>query len=137
MLPALLAAVAVAAAGPGSRPCPADLLLAEPRLKVVRAPDRTMDNYVVTVDVKNRGSSGQTAGVMQHLELIHDGTVIGKQPVPSLGPNEDYIAAFRLQLPHAPKRSPFPVTFHYVLDSKGDAARDNCSAANDRLTVTL
>jgi hypothetical protein len=136
MLPALLATVAMTAA-PGSRPCPADLLLAEPRLKVVRSTDRALDNYVVTVDVKNRGSAGQTPSVMQHLELIAEGKVIGKQPVPPLGPSQDYVAAFRLQLPHAPQRPPFPVTFHYVLDSKGDAARDNCSSANDRLTVTL
>lgn len=136
MLPALLAAAALTMA-PASATCPTDLLLAEPRLKVVRATDRALDNYVVTVDVKNRGSAGQTPDVAQHLELIRDGTVIGTQPIPPLGPNQDYIAAFRLQLPHAQRRPPFPVTFHYVLDSKGDAARNNCSSANDRLSVTL
>ncbi|HYZ16175.1 MAG TPA: hypothetical protein VE591_07220 [Candidatus Acidoferrum sp.] len=136
MLPALLAAAAMTTAL-ASTPCPADLSLAEPRLKVVRAADRAMDNYVVTVNVKNRGNGGQTPDVEQHLELLREGAVIGSQPIPPLGPNQEYIAAFRLQLPHASKRPPFTVTFHYVLDSKGQAARNNCSSANDRLTVTL
>jgi hypothetical protein len=42
-----------------------------------------------------------------------------------------------LQLPHQRKRPPFEVVFHYVLDAKADAARNNCSAVNDRLSATL
>jgi len=133
MLPFLLAA-AVATAVPS--PCPSDLLVANPRLKVVRAAEKTRDNYVVTVDVKNRGAAAQPEGTTQHLALVRDGTVIGTQPVPALGANESYAAAFRLQLPHASKRGPFSVEFRYVLDSK-NAPRANCTSVNDRLTATL
>lgn len=135
MLPALLAAAAMTVAQ-GAAPCLADLSLANPRLKVVRSTEHGLDNYVVTVDLKNGGRAGQTPSIVQHLELIHEGAVIGKQPIPALGPRQDYVAAFRLQLPSVPKRPPFPVTFRYVLDSKG-AERNNCSSANDRLSVTL
>jgi hypothetical protein len=133
MLPALLAAAILATA---PSPC-ADLLVANPRLKVVRAANSEMDNYVVTVDVRNRGGAAQTLDVKQHLELIHGGAVIGSQPIPPLEPSQSYIAAFRLQLPHESKRRPVDVVFHYVLDRKVDAARSNCSSANDRLSVTL
>ncbi|HTJ24596.1 MAG TPA: hypothetical protein VMA36_00390 [Candidatus Limnocylindria bacterium] len=134
MLP-VLSAVAILAAAPS--PCPADLLVADPRLKVVRAANPAMDNYVVTVDVRNRGTAAQTSGVSQRLELIRGGAVIGSQPIPALGPAQDYVAAFRLQLPHESKRPPFNVVFHYVLDQKSDAARNNCTSVNDRLSATL
>jgi CARDB len=133
MLHALLAAAILATA---PSPC-ADLLVANPRLKVVRAANAEMDNYVVTVDVRNRGSAGQTSDVKQHLELIHSGAVIGTQPIPPLEASQSYIAAFRLQLPHENKRRPLDVVFHYVLDRKDDVSRNNCSSANDRLSVTL
>jgi CARDB protein len=132
MLPFLLA-LAVATAAPA--PCPSDLLVANPRLKVVRANDKARDNYVVTVDVKNRGVAAQPTGTMQHLELVRDGTVIGTQPLPAIGANESYPAAFRVQLPHQAKRAPFAVEFRYVLDSK-NALRANCTSVNDRLTAT-
>jgi hypothetical protein len=134
MLSVLVASAALVVA---QLPCPADLLVANPRLKVVRAIDRTMDNYVVTVDVRNRGVAGQTPDVRQHLEMIRGGAVIGSQPIPPLGATQDYPAAFRLQLPHQGKRAPFEVVFHYVLDSKAHAARNNCTSVNDRLSTTL
>ncbi len=134
MLSALLAVATLAAA---PRPCPADLLVADPRLNVVRAADRAMDNYIVTVDVRNRGVAGQTADVLQHLELIRGGAVIGSQPIPPLGVAQDYVAAFRLQLPHVGQRPPFEVVFHHVIDSKAGAARNNCTSVNDRLAATL
>jgi hypothetical protein len=134
MLPLLLAA-AVAVASPSS--CPSDLLVANPRLKIVRAnDDKTRDNYIVTVDVKNRGAVAQPEDTRQHLALVRDGTVIGTQSIPSLGANDDYAAAFRVQLPHQRKRGPFSVEFRYVLDSK-NASRANCTSVNDRLNATL
>lgn len=132
MLPFLLAAI-VAAAGPT---CPSDLLVANPRLKVVRARDRAFDHLIVTVDVKNRGSSGQPISTEQHLELLQNGTVLGSQPVPGLGADQTYVAAFRMRAPHQRKRDPLMVEFRHVLDSK-DAPRANCTTANDRLTATL
>jgi hypothetical protein len=133
MLPFLLAA-AVAAASP--TPCPSDLLVANPRLRVVRANDRALDNMIVTVDVTNRGVSAQLPQTQQHLELVRDRAVLGTQPIPGLGPQQSYAAAFRIQLPHQKKRAPLVVEFRYVLDSK-DAPRENCTTANDRLTATL
>ncbi len=133
MLPLLLAA-ALAAASPS--PCPSDLLVANPRLKVVRARDRAFDNFIVTVDVTNRGEREQLAQTQQHLELVQNGAVLGTQPIPGLGPKQAYVAAFRIELPHQAKRPPLVVEFRYVLDSK-DAPRENCTTANDRLTATL
>jgi hypothetical protein len=131
---AFLLAAGVAAAAPS--PCPSDLLVANPRLKVVRADDKARDNYVVTVDIKNRGTAAQPEGTQQHLALVRDGIVIGTQPLPSLGANQSYAAAFRVQLPHQARRGPFSVEFRYVLDSK-NAPRANCTSVNDRLTATL
>ena len=134
MLPLLLAA-AVAVASPST--CPSDLLVANPRLKIVRAnDDKTRDNYIVTVDVKNRGVAAQPEDTQQHLALVRDGAVLGTQSIPSLGANDTYAAAFRVQLPHQRKRGPFTVEFRYVLDSK-NASRANCTSVNDRLNATL
>jgi hypothetical protein len=133
MLPLVLGA-ALAAAEPS--PCPSDLLVANPRLKVVRAIDRSRDNFVVTVDIKNRGVAAQPAETRQHLALVRDGVTLGTQPIPALGANQSYAAAFRVQMPHAARRAPFAVEFRYVLDSK-NASRANCTSVNDRLAATL
>ena len=133
MLPYLLAA-ALANASPA--PCPADLLVADPRLKVVRARERAFDNYVVSIDVKNHGTAAQPEETKQHLELVREGAAIGSQPIPPLGSDESYVAAFRVQLPHVKKRPPFRVEFRYVLDSK-NASAANCTSVNDRLSATL
>ena len=132
MLPLLLA-YAIAAA---PTPCPSDLLVANPRLRVVRAADKAYDNYVVTIDVTNRGSAPQPNFTSQHLALVRDRVVIGTQPIPPLAANESYAAAFRVQLVHARNRAPFVVEFRYELESK-NAPRANCTSANDRLTATL
>jgi hypothetical protein len=130
---ALLVAYAAAAA---PTPCPSDLLVANPRLRVVRAADKAFDNYVVTVTVANRGSEPQPDFTRQHLALVRGGSVIGTQPVPPLAANKSYDAAFRVQLPHERSRPPFVVEFRYALDSN-NAPRANCTTANDRLTATL
>ena len=132
MLPLLLAF----AVAPAPTPCPSDLLVANPRLRIVRAADKTFDNYVVTIDVTNRGSAPQPDFTGQHLALVRDRVVIGTQPIPPLAAHESYAAAFRVQLVHARHRAPFVVEFRYVLDSK-NAPRANCTSANDRLTATL
>lgn len=126
----------LAAAVAASSPCPSDLLVANPRLKVVRARDGAFDNLIVTVDVKNRGDAGQPTSTQQHLDLLQDDRVLGSQPIPGLGAQQNYIAAFRMRVPHQRKRDPLVVEFHYVLDSR-NAPRANCTTANDRLTATL
>lgn len=132
MIPLLLAAALAAAS-----PCPADLLVANPRLKVTQGLQRGFQHYIVTVDVTNRGSGAQSEGIHQRLDLLRDGQVIGSQPVPALGASQAYVAAFRLRLPAVRKRAPLVVRFHYVLESGGDAARENCTTANDILDATL
>jgi CARDB len=130
---ALLLAATVAAS---PTPCPSDLVVANPQLKVVRALDKQFDNYIVTVDVKNQGTSDQRPGIDQHLDIVKDGNVIGTQPIPPLHANGVYPAAFRIQFPHARRRDPLTVTFHSVMADKRDV-RDNCSTDNDLLTVKL
>jgi hypothetical protein len=128
---ALLLATALTAAE-----CPSDPLIASPRLKIVRARERAFDHYIVTVDVKNDGRDAQPAGTAQHLELVQRGRVLGEQPIPVLGMQESYVAAFRVRLPHQSPRPPFTVEFRYVLDTR-NAPRANCNASNDRLSATL
>lgn len=132
MLPLLLASALTAA---GSA-CP-DLLVTNPRLKVVGGESRGYDHEIVTVDVRNHGPVSQAVGIRQRLELLKAGQLIGSQPIPSLGPDQTYVASFRLRIPHERKRRPLTVTFQYVLGGGEDAARNNCSTANDVLTVTL
>jgi hypothetical protein len=130
-MPAFMLAAALAAA-----PCASDPLIANPTLKIVRSRERTIDYYIVTLDVKNDGREPQPPGTVQHLELVQHGNVLGKQPVPVLGMKESYVAAFRVRLPHQPSRPPFVVEFRYVLDTT-NAARANCNRSNDRLSATL
>jgi hypothetical protein len=131
---ALLLTAVLAAADLGR--CPSDPLIANPRLKIVRARERAFDHYIVTVDVKNDGLQAQPAGTAQHLELVQRGRVLGAQPIPLLGMQESYAAAFRVRLPHQSPRSPFVVEFRYVLDTR-NAARADCNGSNDRLSATL
>jgi len=131
MLPLILAATVALAT-----PCPSDPLLTNPRLKVVRARDKTLDNYVVTLDVTNRGAAAQAPGIVQRLELLQNRQVIGTQPIPPLAAHETYPAAFRLQLAHKKKHPPLVVAFRYVPSGAG-ASRGNCDAANDTLNATL
>lgn len=131
MIPLLLAA-AVATASP----CPADLLVAHPRLKVTPDLQRGFQHDIITVDVTNRGTRAQRSDTRQKLDLLRDGAVIGSQPVPALGPGQVYIAAFRLRVSSAAKRTPVKVRFRYVLQY-GDPSRENCTTANDILDATL
>ena len=132
MLPLLLAATLLAA-GPA---CP-DPGLANPHLKVVRADVRGFDDYIVTVEVGNRGAAPQSAGIDQHLDLLQDGRILGSQPIPALGPKQTYVSAFRIRLPHERKRKPLAAEFRYVLADGSRSARENCSSANDALSATL
>ena len=133
MLPFLLAG-ALIAAQPNA--CPSDLLVANPQLKVVRAKDRTLDSYIVTVNVQNQGTASQRLAVNQHLDLLINQKPAGTQPIPGLGANETYPAAFRFQLAHQRHRKPVVVTFHYVMDDKPRPG-ENCTTANDQITATL
>jgi hypothetical protein len=130
MVPLLLAGMVAAASS-----CP-DLVVTNPRLKVVRAAVPGYDNEIVTVDVRNRGEVAQVIGIRQRLDLVRSDQLIGSQQIPALGPEQSYVASFRLQVPHERKRRPLTVTFRYVLDS-GESARNDCNAANNLLTATL
>lgn len=130
MLPIVLAAVLAAA-------CPADPLLASPRLKVAPAGEKGYQHLIVSINVTNRGPLPQVIGTRQHLELLRDGQLVGSQPLPALGPATAYTATFRLRVPAQRRRAPLHVRFRYVLESGGDRAREDCDAGNDVLDATL
>lgn len=132
----MIATFVAAALATTPPPCPSDPLIANPRLKIVRAREKGFDNYIVTVDVRNGGRQTQPLATRQHLELVQNGAVLGSQPVPVLGAQESYIAAFRVQLSHQAPRPPFAIEFRYVLDSR-NPAQANCNSTNDRLAATL
>ena len=117
-------------------PCPADLLVADPRLKLVHG-ERGYNHEIISVNVTNRGSAAQTAGTHQRLDLVQNGTVIGSQPIPVLGSQQSYPASFRLVVVRQRKRAPVTVQFRYVLENGADAARQNCTSVNDVLDATL
>jgi hypothetical protein len=134
MLPFVIAGALVAAQPTA---CPSDLLVANPSVTVVKAQQHGLYNYVVTVDVKNQGTAAQRKDIAQHLDVLVNNKASGTQPIPGLGANENYAAAFRFQLPR-PKHSnvPLVVTFHYVMDSKS-LPGENCTTADDTVTKTL
>ena len=132
MVPLLFATYLAAA----NAACP-DPALANPRLKVVRADVRGFDDYIVTLDVTNRGQAAQNSGVDQRLDLLQRGTVLGTQPIPALGPNQTYVTAFRIRVPHDRKRKPLDAEFRYVLANARDLPRQNCTADNDVLSAKL
>ncbi len=134
MLPLPLLLAATLSASP--TPCPADLLVANARVKATAGSTGGDDQYVVTVDVTNRGSAAQPPQTRQHLEILRDGAVLGSQLIPVLGARQAYAAAFRIHVPHRRGGAATPVEFRYVLDSK-NAAAANCTTVNDRLTATL
>jgi hypothetical protein len=131
MLPFFL----IAALGADVSPC-ADALVASPTLQIVRAVNNEFDSAIVTVDVRNRGVLAQPADTRQHLEIVQHGVVLGTQPIPPLGAEQRYPAAFRLRLPQQAQHDPLEVTFRYVLDSR-NAAQANCSTQNDLLHAVL
>ncbi|HZO93535.1 MAG TPA: hypothetical protein VFB22_07175 [Candidatus Baltobacteraceae bacterium] len=132
----MLAVFLAAALSASPSACPADLLVSNPRVKATLGATKDADVYVVTVDVKNRGVAAQPADTRQHLEVVHQGQVLGSQPIPVLGADQTYAAAFRVTLPHANGAAAPRVEFHYVLDSK-NAPRANCTTVNDKITATL
>src|ERR1700680_2407654 len=92
MLPFLLSA-ALATAQP--TPCPTDIVVANPRLKVVRAPDRAYDNDIITVSVTNTGGVAPPPDVPHPLDRLIGPTVVVPQPIPPLASHDSYEAAFR------------------------------------------
>ncbi|HEY4441255.1 MAG TPA: hypothetical protein VGN14_12425 [Candidatus Elarobacter sp.] len=133
MLPFLLAAT-LAAAQPA--PCPSDLQVTNPRIKIVRARDRAFDNNIVAVDVRNAGNRPQRQEIKQHLDLLLGKQRVGSQPIPALGPEESYEAAFRFQRPHEKKHVPQEMTFRLAFESRLRPG-DDCVEANNNLTATL
>ncbi len=115
--------------------CPVELVLADPQIKVVRRAAAGFDNYIVSVDVTNRGRAGQNGTTRQHLELRQGTQTLGSQPIPPLGSQQSYVAAFRLQLPHQAKRQPLKVDFRYADDSPTPSRE--CTSTSDMLSVTL
>jgi hypothetical protein len=111
-------------------------LVTNPRLKVVKALQPGLNNYVVTVDVKNQGTMAQRSDIREHLDLLLNGKPSGTQPIPGLGANEVYAAAFRFQLPRKKPAAPVVATFRFVMDDKARRG-ENCTTADDTVTTKL
>jgi hypothetical protein len=137
MLLALAAGLALAPVTP--TPCPfADIAVAAIRLKLVKARGVvTSDRLIVTADLVNVGAQGQAPGIRQHAELIRNGAVIAKQPLPALAAGVRYPLAFGIFRDTSQRTDPLEVMVRYVLDGARSPERQNCSAANDRLTKTF
>ena len=71
----------------------------------MRARDKAFDNYVVTVDVATAASRRSRTARASISSSCATAACIGTQPIPPLGANESYAAAFRVQLPHERKRA--------------------------------
>jgi hypothetical protein len=136
MLPILLAGALIAAQ---PSVCPSDLIVSNPRVRLVRMESAGQNDYVVIVDIKNRGTAAQRKDVAQHLDMSINIGVEGTQAIPPLRAGQNYTATYPFQIPrtkHKPSHpSPWVATFHFVIDDAG-RRDENCTTAND-VTITL
>jgi hypothetical protein len=88
---------------------------------------------LITADLTNVGVQPQTPHVPQHAELLRDGVVVAKQPLPALAGGVTYPMQFRLFRDLNSRQDPLEVLVRYVLDDRRDELSMNCSVANDAL----
>jgi hypothetical protein len=139
MIAAILAGL-LAVATPMPPLCPgADISVTDLQIKVVKGSARTAtaDRLLITGVFTNVGAQPQQPGVVQHAELLRDGNVIAKQPLPALASGVAYPLQFRIFRDTSARTDPIGVLVRYVLDDKRHASRNNCSATNDSLTKTF
>ncbi|MGA2392109.1 MAG: hypothetical protein ABSH03_02010 [Candidatus Lustribacter sp.] len=140
MIAAFLAGMlAFASSGPGPL-CPgADISVTDLQIKVIKGSPRTAtaDRLLITGVFANVGNLAQQPRVAQHAELVRDGSVVAKQPLPALAAGVAYPLQFRIFRDTSQRTDPIEVLVRYVLDDKNRAPRNNCSATNDSLTKTF
>jgi hypothetical protein len=127
--------LAAALSTPPAPSCAAsDPAVTDIRVKLVK--NKAADHYVITGVVTNLGAQEQVPGIAQHAELVRDGKALLQQDVPALGAGVAYTLGFAIDRSAALRKTPLPVTVRFAL-AKGNAARNNCSTANDILTKSF
>jgi hypothetical protein len=109
-----------------------DIAITQIKYAVVRGTTTVADRIVLTADVVNVGTQPQVPGVLQHIELLHDGRVLALERVRPLRVGERYPVALRLFRSHAQRKDPLEVVVRYVADDHR-ARGENCNTANDSL----
>jgi hypothetical protein len=120
---AQLVAPAVACTGP-------DIAITQVKYAIVRGTQTIPDRIVLTADVVNVGTQSQSAGVTQHVELLHDGMVLASERFRPLRVGERYPVALRLFRTHEQRKDPLEVVVRYVPDDR-HARGENCNPSND------
>lgn len=139
MIAAILAGL-LAVASPAPPLCPgADISVTDLQIKVIKgsAKTATADRLLITGVFTNVGDRAQQPGTAQHAELLRDGNVVAKQPLPALAAGVAYPLQFRIFRDTSQRTDPIGVLVRYVIDDKRRAPRNNCSATNDSLTKTF
>ena len=67
---------------------------------------------------RERRNESQTGGVLQHVELLHDGAVLASERFRPLRLGERYPVALRLFRPHDQRKEPLEVVVRYVPDDR-------------------
>ena len=138
MIAAFLAgALAMASPAP---PCTgSDISVTDLQIKVIKgsAKTATADRLLITGVFSNIGQLPQERHVAQHAELLRDGNVVAKQPLPPLAAGVAYPLQFRIFRETSQRTDPVEVLVRYVLDDPKRAPRNNCTRVNDSLTKTF
>lgn len=134
-MPALLLAAVLAAASPAPSPCPgADIAVTDLKMSVVKGPAE--DRVLITADLTNVGQQAQRPNIQQRAELLRDGRVLARQPLPALAAGVTYPLQFRIFRSSSARKDPLMVLVRYVPLS-GDADAPSCPRANDSLQKTF
>lgn len=121
-------------------PCPgSDISVTDLQIKVIKgsAKAATDDRLLITGVFSNIGEESQEPHVAQHAELLRDGNIVAKQPLPALATGVAYPLQFRIFRATSQRTDPIEVLVRYVLDDPKRAARNNCARLNDSLTKTF
>lgn len=136
MLPVFLAGlIAVASPAPD---CP-DISVTDLQIKVIKGSPKTStdDRLLITGVFTNVGTKAQRAGVRQHAELLRDGNVVARQPLPALAADVAYPLQFRIFRATSQRTDPIEVLVRYVLDDPRSAPANNCTPTNDSMQKTF
>jgi hypothetical protein len=133
----MIALLLAAAVGASPAPCRgADISVTALHLKVIKgstsSKNATADRLLITGDFTNIGDLAQEPHTPQHAELLRDGSVVAKQPLPALAAGVTYPLQFRIFRDTSQRTDPIEVLVRYVLDDR-TSHRNNCLAANDSL----
>lgn len=109
-----------------------DVTIKNVRYSTFRGNGTSPDRIVIVAQVVNVGTLPQTPGVVQHVELLHDGQVVVAERVRALRVGERYVVALRMFRPESQRKEPLDVIVRYVPDDRR-ARGENCSTANDSL----